>query len=92
MRTHYSSQSQLTFVRHGDIQAVHHELSYFMWESSTGMISRLGLPTYDDVREWITVLSHRHDSSTLDVQWCITDCKDYINGTDTAFDFRWNSM
>ena len=82
MRTHFSNQQWLKTIRTEDIETVWEQLSYFMWETSTDTMASVGVPTDDDVHEWITCLSYRFDINTSPiVQKCITDCYDYINGT-----------
>lgn len=84
MRTDFSSQQWLYDIRTLDANTISELLSYFMWETSTDTMCRVGLPTDDDVREWVIVLSNRVDSTIPSIQLTITDCLDYIHGTRNA--------
>lgn len=83
-KTHFSSESWLLEIKSGDINRVHDDLGYLMWETSIDTISSIGLPTDEDVQEWINTLKSRSDIDDRRVQFCILDCEDYVNGTDLA--------
>lgn len=78
MRTHFSNQSWLSEIRCRDIDNVWTSMSYFMWETSVDAMMSVGVPTDQDVLEWIIVLQHREDAATDTVQSCIKDCQDFI--------------
>ena len=91
MRSEFSNQKWLTMIRKDPIDQVQQSLSYFMWETSTDTMMRIGVPTNDDVHEWILCLENRPDKDDKEVQWCITDCNDYITGTMNAFSHHWRT-
>lgn len=84
MKTHFSDQNWLNEIKSGDIERVHDDLGYLMWETSIDTLSQIGLPSDEDVQEWIDVLKSRNDATDRRVLFCILDCEDYINGTDLA--------
>lgn len=84
MRTHFSRQHWLDEIKVGEIEKTHDELGYLMWETSTDTMTQIGVPSDDDVREWIEVLKSRPDAKDERVQFCILDCEDYVNGTNLA--------
>lgn len=84
MKTHFSNPSWLNEIKTNDIDQLHDQLGYFMWETSTDTMSQVGVPSDEDVREWIVVLQSRPDVDDRRVQFCILDCEDYVNGTDLA--------
>lgn len=69
----------LTEIRLGDIKSVSYALDYFMWDTSIDTMVRIGVPTREDVEEWILCLRHRPSGITEEVQECINDCMEYIN-------------
>ncbi len=83
--THFSDESWISNIKTGNIVEIYNQLSYFMWETSTQTMMSVGVPTDDDVRNWIDALLSRDDVDSSDVQLCITDCLDYIKNTNTAF-------
>ena len=80
MRTNFSSQNWLTKIRKSDINYIHSMLDHFMWDTSIQEMSQMGAPSDDDVHEWILCLQHREDKDTIDVQECIKNCQEFING------------
>lgn len=84
MKTHFSNPSWLTEIGTGDIENIHDNLGYVMWETSTDTMVQIGVPSDEDVREWIEVLKSRPDVDDKRVQFCILDCEDYVNGTSLA--------
>lgn len=84
MRTSFSDNNWLMIICTDDIESVHNQLSYFMWDTSIAAMSSVGVPTDEDVIEWINTLKQRTDSESNEVKYCIADCEDYINGTMNA--------
>lgn len=84
--THFSDESWISTIKTDNIVEIHNQLSYFMWETSTQTMMSVGVPTDDDVQNWIDALLSRDDADSYDVRVCITDCLDYIENTNTAFD------
>lgn len=83
--THFSDDSFVNTIKIANIDQIHSELSYFMWETSTDTMLSIGVPTNDDVQNWIDALKSREDVNTPEVQFCIIDCLDYIENTTNAF-------
>ena len=84
MKTHFSDQNWLNEIKSGDIERIHDDLGYVMWETSIDTMSQIGVPSDEDVQEWVDVLKSRPDADDRRVLFCILDCEDYINGTDLA--------
>lgn len=78
MRTHFSDDVWMKSVSDDCLDSLTHQLNYFMWDTSTDTMCQVGLPSDDDVTEWILTLETRQDCEEQSCRVLIKSCVDYI--------------
>lgn len=75
MNTDYSKPDWLNDVAARQV-AVH--INYILWDCSTEFMATHGLPTDEQVVEWIEILEARPDCAAEFIQLALNDCREYI--------------
>lgn len=77
-KTEYGTPKFVEQFATGDLEGIYNLVVYILWESSTEFMVNNGMPTDDEVRQWIAVLKQRPDIDTALGSNVLLTCIEYF--------------